>query len=448
MHRPPPMSQSGGTAIALAPLDLAPLDLAGLGPDEAGAAIAAAHAAAARCDAALLILAAGALPDDAALQDRLAALSAPPGPDMLLGAADRVLLFEAGALRSSRAVAAASAVMPGPIAWRDRRLGVLAGVAGEEPDLAETLAETGAECLIWLHRIPFAPGAAERRLQIGLARVVETGLPLLALGPRGLAGEAVFDGDAFALDRNRRLAYRAGGGAAPALLGWREAGWTAAAPLPAEPPAEAALWAALRLGLDRAVVRGRYPGIVLALSGGLADLLLALLAIAALGPARVRAVVGDPAGQAQAAALGIAAHAVDPAPAAAALGDVLRAPLNGRWGEAQAEPLAARLDTLLLVSLAEAFGDLALSPADAAALARGAAAAGCFAPFKTLSPAALARLAAWQAEAAPGPLADALLTARLPSPAAPRPGQRRAAPLWPAPAGLALVPAAPTGIIP
>ncbi|MDE2515410.1 MAG: hypothetical protein KGL12_05250 [Rhodospirillales bacterium] len=427
---------------------LAPLDLAGLGPDEACAAIAAVHAAAARRGAALLILAAGALPPGEALQGQLAALSAPPGPDLLLGAADRVLLFEGGALRASREVGAASATMPGPIAWRNRRLGVLAGAAGEGPDAAETLAETGAECLIWLHRIPFAPDAAERRLQTALARVVETRLPLLALGPYGLESEAVFDGDAFALDHDRRLIFRANGEAALSLLSWREAGWTATAPLPAEPLAEAALWAALRLGLARAVARGRYPGIVLALDAGLADLLLALLAIVALGTARVRALVRDGAGQAQAAALGIAAHAIDPAPAAAALGDVLRAPLNGRWGEAQAEPLAGRLDALLLVSLAEAFGDLALSPADAAALARGAATAGCFAPFKTLSPASLARLAAWQAEAAPGPLADALLTARLPSPAAPRPGQRRAAPLWPAPPGLALVPAAPTGFFP
>ena len=62
------------------------------------------------------------------------------------------------------------------------------------PDVAETLAETGAEILLVPNGSPYHRGKPNLRLNLMVARVVETGLPLVYLNMVGGQDDQVFDG--------------------------------------------------------------------------------------------------------------------------------------------------------------------------------------------------------------------------------------------------------------
>ena len=77
--------------------------------------------------------------------------------------------------------------------------------------MAEGLAESGAEILIVPNGSPFEHGKQDQRLQLAVARVTETGLPLVYVNQVGGQDELVFDGGSFALDAERRLVAHAPG---------------------------------------------------------------------------------------------------------------------------------------------------------------------------------------------------------------------------------------------
>ncbi|MCQ4163088.1 NAD(+) synthase, partial [Roseomonas sp. GC11] len=192
-----------------------------------------------------------------------------------------VTLWEGGRLLARRArhafapgEAAAAAFTPGPapgpLAFRGLRLGVLAGAEAAEPALAETLLETGAELLLVLPETPFLRQPEDRPVDLAVPRVVETGLPLLALAPLGSDGGAVFPGGAFVLDAARRLvARRAEFDPTPLIARWAEAMPEGGPPSPPSsplpPPAtpEQRLWRALALALRAAVAEAGAPGVAL-----------------------------------------------------------------------------------------------------------------------------------------------------------------------------------------
>jgi NAD+ synthase len=247
---------------------------------------------------------------DAALAE-LTALTAGGAPGLVLGGPwategrlhDALFLLDGGRIVARRARHAIRpgepfdpGPAPGPVAFRGVRLGLMCGEDGEDPTVAETLAETGAELLLCLHADPFAIGRAARRVQDGVARVVETGLGFLHLNMVGGLDEAVCDGGSFALNPDRSLALQLPRFEAElSLTDWRrgEDGF-ACAPQPLAPDcgAEEEIWRALVLFL-----RGfGAPGLRVAPGDGAGPALLAALAADALGPARVRvaATAGEP----------------------------------------------------------------------------------------------------------------------------------------------------------
>ena len=76
-------------------------------------------------------------------------------------------------------------------------------------DVAEGLGESGAEILIVPNGSPFEHDKQDERLQLAVARVTETGLPLIYVNQVGGQDELVFDGGSFALDADRRLVAQA-----------------------------------------------------------------------------------------------------------------------------------------------------------------------------------------------------------------------------------------------
>ncbi len=184
---------------------------------------------------------------------------------------------------------------PGPIDVRGVRLGVPICEDIWTADVVECLAETGGEILLVPNGSPFELGKADVRTQLAVARVVESGLPLVYLNQLGGQDELVFDGASFVLNADRSLVLQ--------LPAWEEAvvttrwtrgadGWSCApGPRVRQPEGVESLYCALTTGLRDYVVKNGFPGVILGLSGGIDSAISAAVAVDALGPDRVRCVM-------------------------------------------------------------------------------------------------------------------------------------------------------------
>jgi NAD+ synthase len=181
--------------------------------------------------------------------------------------------------------------MPGPLNFRNIRLGAPICEDIWTDEVCECLAETGAEILVVPNGSPFTRDKHDTRMGHAVARVAETGLPLVYLNQFGGQDELVFDGGSFVLNRGGALAVQM-----PAwepcltVTEWTRGadGWTC------EPGERALLeegreaaYLACVLGLRDYVNKAGFPGVVLGLSGGIDSALTAVIAADALGPGRV-----------------------------------------------------------------------------------------------------------------------------------------------------------------
>jgi NAD+ synthase len=265
----------------------------------------------------------------------------------------------------------------------------------------ETLTESGAEILLAMDADPFTEGEPERRIDLAVARVVETGLPFAFTSQVGGQGEWVFDGGGFVLNADRSLALRQPIFAeAVTATDWTrgEDGWACAPqPLPPPLPAPEQVWRALVLALADHVRRGGFSGVVLELAGDVDSALLAACAVDALGAARVRAVLlplpeADPGRLQDAAAcatlLGMEAETLPITPALAGFQTLL-----GRAGEA----LHDRIRATALLARAEASGALPLAGGNRSGFTLGLCEAwGGYAPLRDLWQTEVLDLARWR----------------------------------------------------
>lgn len=185
--------------------------------------------------------------------------------------------------------------LPGPIDVRGVRIGVPICEDIWKEDVVECLAETGAEMLLVPNGSPFEAAKEETRLNIAVARVVESGLPLAYLNQLGGQDELVFDGGSFVLNADCKLVIQ--------MPTWREAltitqwtrhaeGWACESGVRETlPDGLEAIYQAMMLGLGDYVRKNRFPGVVLGLSGGIDSALTAAVAVDALGADRVHCVM-------------------------------------------------------------------------------------------------------------------------------------------------------------
>src|SRR3981081_1296499 len=100
----------------------------------------------------------------------------------------------------------------GPVTIRGVRIGVpicediWLEEAEDYENVVECLAETGAEILVVPNGSPYARDKNDLRLSIAVARVTESGLPLVYLNQVGGQDELVFDGASFALNADLSVA--------------------------------------------------------------------------------------------------------------------------------------------------------------------------------------------------------------------------------------------------
>lgn len=185
--------------------------------------------------------------------------------------------------------------LPGPIDFRGIKLGVPICEDIWEEQVCECLAECGAEILISPNGSPFDWPKADRRMNVAVARVVETGLPMIYLNQVGGQDELVFDGASFVLNGDRKLAvqmppWQTG----LTLTHWQhgDAGWTCQpGDIARIGSGDGAAYHACVLGLRDYVNKNGFPSVVLGLSGGVDSALVAAIAADALGPDRVHCVM-------------------------------------------------------------------------------------------------------------------------------------------------------------
>ena len=310
--------------------------------------------------------------------------------------------------------------VPGPLAFplpdgESVRIGLMIGQDMWGQDVAEGLGESGAEILVVPTGSPFEADKQEHRLQQAVARVTESGLPLLCVNQVGGQDELVFDGTSFALDADRRLVAQAPAFTEHLLMTTWERGaddvWVAARPTLKVAPLEPseAVYRALVLGLRDHVGKNGFASVVLELSGGIDAALAAAVAVDALGRDRVHvlrldASPADPARHGDAAAcaalLGLKLRDLAIRPAVDAFEAVL-APVPTDAAVPAAVALRARLDGVLLATIADREGRLPLATADKSMLAIGPEilhgnAAGGFAVLKDVYRTRVIELARWR----------------------------------------------------
>ncbi|HKY93742.1 MAG TPA: NAD+ synthase [Kiloniellales bacterium] len=264
--------------------------------------------------------------------------------------------------------------LPGPMNVRGFKLGLMICEDMWTPDAAETLAETGAEILIVPNGSPFERAKLDVRLQLALARVNETGLPLVYLHQVGGQDELVFDGNSFALQADGRLAAQlASFESQLALTVWERDGTVLrCVEGPMQPPLEGheEVYRALMLGLSDYVDKNRFPGIVLGLSGGIDSAISAAIAVDALGAERVRAVMMPSPFTSQdslddaaecARLLGIRLDSVPIDPAMTAFATMLQPLFDGLPPGVAEENIQARARGLTLMAISNKLGPMVLS---------------------------------------------------------------------------------------
>ncbi len=188
-----------------------------------------------------------------------------------------------------------SAPLQGPYRVGPLRIGSPICEDAWHPEVSETLAETGAQILLVPNGSPYHRGKLSVRSNLMVARVVETGLPLIYLNMIGGQDDQVFDGASFVLNP---------GGALAAQLPQFEPcithidfdetpdGWRARQGMMATiPRAIEADYTAMVMSLRDYLAKTGFKKVLLGLSGGIDSAIVAAIAADAIGPANVRCVM-------------------------------------------------------------------------------------------------------------------------------------------------------------
>ncbi|MCC6948487.1 MAG: NAD+ synthase [Bradyrhizobiaceae bacterium] len=264
--------------------------------------------------------------------------------------------------------------MPGPINFKGVRIGVPICEDMWGPDVAECLAETGAEILLVPNGSPYHRGKEDIRLSLAVARIKETGLPLVYVNQVGGQDELVFDGSSFALNADLSLAFHLESFLETVrTTRWRREGgtWrcTDGPKIDVIGNGEAD-YAACVLGLRDYVDKNGFPGVVMGLSGGVDSALTAAMAVDALGPERVHCLmlpykytskesIDD--ATALAKSLGVKYETVPIAPAVEGLEASLAGVFKGTKRNTTEENIQARARGIILMSYSNKFGPMVIT---------------------------------------------------------------------------------------
>ncbi len=251
-------------------------------------------------------------------------------------------------------------------------------------EVPEALEESGAEILVVPNGSPYYRGKFDTRLSVMVARVVETGLPLVYLNMVGGQDDQVFDGGSFVLNPGGSLALRLpvfDEAIAHVDFEKTDDGWRA---LPGEIAALPDEWEQdYRVTVEATRDYFRKTGFkkaLLGLSGGVDSAIVATIAADALGPENVRGVMmpseytsdeslEDAAAVAK--ALGIQLDTVPISGPRAAMTEALAPLMAGTKPDTTEENIQSRLRGVILMALSNKFGEMLLTTGNKSEVAVG-----------------------------------------------------------------------------
>ncbi|MBE0552943.1 MAG: NAD+ synthase [Rhodobacteraceae bacterium] len=278
----------------------------------------------------------------------------------------------------------ASAPLQGPYRVGPLRIGTPICEDAWHSDVAETLAESGAEILLVPNGSPYHRGKPAVRTNLMVARVVETGLPLIYLNMVGGQDDQIFDGASFVLNP--------GGGLAVQLPQFDEViahvdfdetpeGWRARpGDLALIPKVVEADYRAMVESLRDYLAKTGFSRVVLGLSGGVDSALVAAIAADAIGPANVHCIMlpsrftsphslEDAAAVAR--ALGTRLDTVPITEAQEAVGGALAPLFEGTDPGITEENIQSRLRGVMLMAVSNKFGGMLLTTGNKSEVAVG-----------------------------------------------------------------------------
>ncbi len=163
-------------------------------------------------------------------------------------------------------------------------------------DVMVQAAAVGAQMMISLNASPFHVNKRKDRVDVIRPQVIATGLPLVYVNLVGGQDELVFDGDSFVMDETGEVCYQ--------LPPFVEQLSTVSVDenvnyrlqtLPGHSPEilceEESIYQALVLGVRDYIEKNGFAGVVIGLSGGIDSALTLAIAVDAIGPDRVEAVM-------------------------------------------------------------------------------------------------------------------------------------------------------------
>lgn len=302
---------------------------------------------------------------------------------------DEVRIFDSGPLG-------------GPYSVGNSRVGSPICEDAWHEDVAETLAETGAEFLLVPNGSPYYRNKFETRLNHMVARVVETDLPLIYLNMVGGQDDQMFDGASFALNPGGELAVQM-----PVLEealchvdlvrtaeGWRVVSGEKAV----HPDAWEQDYRVMVLSLRDYCRKTGFGKVLLGLSGGVDSAIVAAIAVDALGAENVRCVMLPSEytskgsledAEAVAKGLGCRYDYVPISEGRAAITNTLAPLFEGLEPGLAEENIQSRLRGLLLMAMSNKFGEMLLTTGNKSEVAVGYATiygdmAGGYNPIKDL----------------------------------------------------------------
>ncbi|WP_421997563.1 NAD+ synthase [Reyranella sp.] len=278
--------------------------------------------------------------------------------------------------------------MPGPLVFDGVRIGVPICEDVWSPDIVECVSETGGEILLVPNGSPFELGKTDIRVQLGVARVVESGLPFVYLNQVGGQDEVVFDGGSFVLGADRALKAK--------LASFREqvttvefrqggpgqgSGWECLpGPIARELGEVESIYQAMMLGLRDYVDKTGFPSVVIGLSGGIDSALTACVAADALGPGRVHTIMMPSPhtsresledARACAEAIGVRHDIVDIAPAMEAFRTMTRPLFGDAPPDVTEENIQSRARGVTLMAVSNKLGGMVVTTGNKSEMAVG-----------------------------------------------------------------------------
>ncbi len=278
----------------------------------------------------------------------------------------------------------ASGPLGGPYSVGNTRIGSPICEDAWHPEVSETLQETGAEFLLVPNGSPYYRGKLDTRFNQMVARVVETGLPLIYLNMVGGQDDQVFDGGSFGLNPGGKLAFQMpmfDAQITHVVLENGADGWRI---VPGEmahiPDAWEQDYRVMVTALRDYMAKTGFEKVLLGMSGGIDSAIVATIACDALGPDNVRCVMLpseytsqgslDDA-EACAKALGCRYDHVPITQGRAAITETLAPLFEGTEPGLTEENIQSRLRGLLLMAASNKFGEMLLTTGNKSEVAVG-----------------------------------------------------------------------------